>query len=177
MTETIRELDVRPLLLSGGEPFPAIMEAVAGLAPGEALRLYTTFRPVPLFKVMAERGFDHQVREIGGGDWEVLFTPQSSEAEQISVSPALAGNAEEPQIWPDPVIYLDLSDETAEGQASRTLAALDRLPPGAVIFVLMPQEPTFLYPELLARGHQWAGNFDEARTAFRIFIRAGAGAH
>lgn len=46
-----------------------------------------------------------------------------------------------------------------------------------MIFVLMPQEPTFLYPELLARGHQWAGNFDEARTAFRIFIRAGAGAH
>jgi hypothetical protein len=126
---------------------------------------------------MAERGFNHQVREIGGGDWEVLFTPQSSEAEQISVSPALAGNAEEPQIWPDPVIYLDLSDETAEGQTRRTIAALDRLPPGAVIFVLMPQEPTFLYPELLARGHQWAGNFDEARTAFRIFIRAGAGAH
>ncbi|MRT32528.1 DUF2249 domain-containing protein, partial [Xylella fastidiosa subsp. multiplex] len=57
---------------------------------------------------------------------------------------------------------------TAEGQASRTLTALDRLPPGAVIFVLMPQEPTFLYPELLARGHQWAGNFDDARTAFRF---------
>lgn len=126
---------------------------------------------------MAERGFDHQVREIGGGDWEVLFTPQSIETEQISVSPALAGNAEEPQIWPDPAIYLDLSEETAEGQTSRTLKSLDRLLPGAVIFVLMPQEPTFLYPELLARGHQWAGNFDEARTAFRIFIRAGAGAH
>ncbi|NRF07529.1 DUF2249 domain-containing protein [Agrobacterium pusense] len=177
MTEMIRELDVRPLLLSGGEPFPAIMEAVAGLAPGEALRLYATFRPSPLFKVMAERGFNHQVREIGGGDWEVLFTPQSTETEKISVSPALAGNAEEPQIWPDPVIYLDLSDEATGGQTTRTLAALDRLPPGAVIFVLMPQEPTFLYPELLARGHQWAGNFDEARTAFRIFIRAGAGAH
>ncbi|AUC13377.1 hypothetical protein SZ54_4917 [Rhizobium sp. UR51a] len=177
MTEMIRELDVRPLLLGGGEPFPAIMEAVAGLAPGEALRLYATFRPVPLFKVMAERGFDHQVSEIGGGDWEVLFTPQFTETEKISVSPAFASNAEEPQIWPDPVIYLDISNETAEGQTIRTLAALDRLPLGAVIFLLMPQEPTFLYPELLARGHQWAGNFDEARTAFRIFIRAGAGAH
>ncbi len=93
------------------------------------------------------------------------------------MSPALAGNAEEPQIWPDPVVYLDLSDEATEGQTTRTLATLDSLPLGSVIFLLMPQEPTFLYPELLARGHQWAGNFDEARTAFRIFIRAGAGAH
>lgn len=33
MTEMIRELDVRPLLQSGGEPFPAIMEAVAGSPP------------------------------------------------------------------------------------------------------------------------------------------------
>lgn len=177
MTEMIRELDVRPLLLIGGEPFPAIMEAVAELAPGEALRLYATFRPVPLFKVMAERGFDHQVREIGGGDWEVLFTPQPTETEQISVSPALAGNSEEPLTWPDPVAYIDLSDEAPEGQSNRILSALKRLPPGAVIFALMPQEPAFIYPDLLAKGHQWAGNFDEARTAFRIFIRAGAGAH
>ena len=33
------ELDVRPLLKSGSDPFQAIMRAVDGLAPGQPLKL------------------------------------------------------------------------------------------------------------------------------------------
>ncbi len=74
MTEYV-VLDVRPMLRAGGEPFEAIMAAVAALRPGQGLHLYATFQPVPLFNVLGARGFTHQAREIGGGDWEVLFTP------------------------------------------------------------------------------------------------------
>lgn len=70
-------LDVREILRAGGEPFSKIMEAVEGLSPGQGLRLLATFKPVPLFGVMAQRGFGHAEREIGGGDWEVIFTPSS----------------------------------------------------------------------------------------------------
>ncbi|CAM5218600.1 TusA-related sulfurtransferase OS=Bosea thiooxidans OX=53254 GN=ARD30_06025 PE=4 SV=1 [Bosea thiooxidans] len=58
-TETLpaRELDVRPMLRAGEEPFQAIMDAVSALAPGQSLRLIAPFRPVPLFSVMANRGF------------------------------------------------------------------------------------------------------------------------
>ncbi len=56
-TSPIRELDVRPMLRAGEEPFQAIMDAVGALAPGESLRLVAPFRPVPLFSVMANRGF------------------------------------------------------------------------------------------------------------------------
>ena len=73
-------LDVRDILKAGGEPFSAIMQAVDGLAPGQALQLLATFKPVPLFTVMARRGFDHREREIGGGDWEVTFTPSATGA-------------------------------------------------------------------------------------------------
>ena len=71
----IRELDVRPLLRAGEEPFQAIMGAVGALAPGESLRLIAPFRPVPLFSVMANRGFSASDRPLDGGDWEVLFSP------------------------------------------------------------------------------------------------------
>ena len=37
------ELDVRPILAAGGEPFDRIMEMVASLAPGEGLRLLAPF--------------------------------------------------------------------------------------------------------------------------------------
>lgn len=68
-----REFDVRPILRSGGEPFQAIMEAVNGLRPGQALRLLAPFRPQPLFKVMEGRGFSHETQEMQGGDWGSPF--------------------------------------------------------------------------------------------------------
>ena len=42
MTTPFKELDVRPILRNGGEPFQAIMEAVQSLKPGEGLRLIAT---------------------------------------------------------------------------------------------------------------------------------------
>jgi len=49
-------LDVRPELRAGGEPFGRIMQAVAGLAPGQGLRLLATFEPVPLYAVLSRKG-------------------------------------------------------------------------------------------------------------------------
>jgi uncharacterized protein (DUF2249 family) len=83
MTEpSLSTLDVRDILKSGGEPFSAIMQAVDGLAPGQGLKLLATFKPAPLFAVMAQRGFGHSEREIGGGDWEIIFTPSAPGAKQ-----------------------------------------------------------------------------------------------
>lgn len=69
-------LDVRPTLKAGGEPFGEIMSAVGRLQPGQALHLLATFRPKPLFAVMFAKGFDHDERELGEGDWEIHFTPR-----------------------------------------------------------------------------------------------------
>jgi uncharacterized protein (DUF2249 family) len=74
-SQNFSTLDVRDILKAGGEPFSRIMQAVEALAPGQALRLLATFKPIPLFGVLAQRGFEHTEREIGGGDWEVIFTP------------------------------------------------------------------------------------------------------
>ena len=46
------ELDVRPILAAGGEPFGRIMETVASLGPGEGIRLLAPFRPAPLFAAL-----------------------------------------------------------------------------------------------------------------------------
>lgn len=161
-------LDVRPILRSGGEPFQAIMQAVQDLRPGQGLTLLATFRPQPLFRVMEGRGFDHEAREIDGGDWEVLFTPRKETAPvEISV------DADRPETWPDPSEHLDLTDLDPPEPMVRILAAAEALEPGEVLFAVLAREPLFLFPELTKRGHQWAGNFDEAGSAYRILVRIG----
>jgi hypothetical protein len=73
MTTTFLDVDVRPILRAGGEPFAKIMEALDSLELTEGLRLLATFKPVPLFGMMGSRGFTHEARELDGGEWEVLF--------------------------------------------------------------------------------------------------------
>ena len=80
MMQVSYQLDVRPILRSGGEPFAAIMQAVNALSAGQALRLLATFEPVPLYAVLGSKGFDHAARVIGDGDWVVLFTPRAQAA-------------------------------------------------------------------------------------------------
>jgi TusA-related sulfurtransferase len=166
------ELDVRPILLSGGEPFGAIMASVERLQPGQRLRLLATFKPVPLFQVMARRGYDNEAREIGDGDWEVIFTPAASDS---TIDDGTGAGAVSAASWPDPARYLDCTEMEPPQPLVEILAALEAMPAGEVLFALLGREPVFLFPELKTRGHAWVGDFDETGKAYRLMVRAGGG--
>ena len=168
----IRELDVRPMLRAGEEPFQAIMDAVGALAPGESLRLIAPFRPVPLFSVMANRGFAASDRPLDGGDWEVLFSPVAGVQAEAGLA---TGSSPSALSWGDPIEELDLVDLEPPEPMVRILEALEDLKPGDVLFALLAREPIFLFPELAKRQHEWAGNFDASGTAYRLLVRHGGG--
>jgi uncharacterized protein (DUF2249 family) len=95
---TFADIDVRPVLRAGGEPFGEIMSAINSLQPGEGLRLLATFKPVPLFSVLGSKGFTYEAKELDGGDWEVLFSPGGQ--------PQTTGSVKSPgddSEWPAPV--------------------------------------------------------------------------
>ena len=169
----VRELDVRPALRAGEEPFQAIMDAVSTLAPGQSLRLIAPFRPVPLFSVMANRGFAASDRAIGNGDWEITFSPvaiaqDDGEGLAIGSSPSAAS-------WRAPIEELDLRDLDPPEPMVRILEVLEDLQSGDVLFALLAREPVFLFPELAKREHEWAGNFDETGATYRLLVRHGGG--
>lgn len=111
MTEYI-DVDVRPILRAGGEPFSVIMTALEKLEAGQGLRLYAPFKPVPLFAVMADKGFAHSEKALDGGEWEVLFTP--SEAKPVA-APVAGKSAFDD--WPEPSVRLDNRDLEQIGRA------------------------------------------------------------
>jgi len=169
MTISYVDLDVRPVLKAGGEPFAAIMQAVEELGPDEGLRLFATFKPTPLFAVLGARGFEHEESEIGEGDWEVLFRPTG--AAPTGASPLSASDDGE---WPAPVEEMDNRDLDPPEPMVRILAATETLADGAVLAALLGREPIFLFPELAKRGHAWRGGF-EADGSYRLLVRIGAG--
>lgn len=166
MAQQFKDLDVRPMLLAGVEPFVEIMSTVDSLGPNEGLRLLAPFKPQPLFSVMERKGYLHEVSELDGGDFEVKFIPKAAEV-------LASENAQSPDTWPEPMVELDLTDLDPPQPMVKIMHALETMPAGEVLFAVLGREPIFLFPELMKRGHQWVGNYDQAGTAFRIMIRRG----
>lgn len=160
------DLDVRPILRAGGEPFAAIMETIGRLAPDEGLRLLATFKPTPLFAVLGARGFGNEAIEMGGGDWQVLFYPTGEAAD----APAPVDDSPD---WPAPVRNVDGRDLDPPEPMVHILAAIEAMQTGEVLAALLGREPVFLFPELAKRGHAWRGGFDADGTIYRLLIRIG----
>lgn len=171
MTTSFVELDVRPILRDGGEPFGEIMAAITKLQSGQGLKLLATFKPTPLFSVLGSKGFSHEAREIGGGDWEVLFRPGEGTPKQEQ--PVVAA-AKDTSDWPDPVQHLDNRELDPPEPMVRILAATEELKKGEVLSALLCREPIFLLPELAKRGHAWRGGFEGDGKTYKILVRIGA---
>ena len=160
------DVDVRPILRAGGEPFSVIMAALERLEPGQGLRLYATFKPLPLFAVMADKGFAHSASEIHGGEWEVLFTPADT-------TPAARSSRAQPaESWPEPVVLLDNRDLDPPEPMVRILGAAEQLAPGQTLSALLRREPVFLFPHLEKRGYQWLGGFTPDGSTYELTVRA-----
>jgi uncharacterized protein (DUF2249 family) len=164
------DVDVRPTLRAGGEPFGEIMAAVAKLPPGQGLRLLATFKPTPLLQVLGSKGFSHEAREIGGGDWEVLFTPGAAKGPAAPAAPTQTDEAK----WPEPVRHLDNRELDPPEPMVRILAATEKLKPGQVLSALLCREPIFLFPELAKRGHSWRGAFETDGKTYKVLVRVGS---
>jgi uncharacterized protein (DUF2249 family) len=167
MTEYI-DVDVRPILRAGGEPFSIIMAALDRLDPGQGLRLYAPFKPAPLFAVMADKGFAHSARALDAGEWEVLFTPAATQ------QPASPPGTPDFDDWPEPAVRLDNRDLDPPEPMVRILAAAEKLGPGETLSALLRREPVFLFPQLEKRGYRWLGGFSPDGATYELAVRAPA---
>ncbi|GJM79730.1 DUF2249 domain-containing protein [Paenibacillus timonensis] len=69
------ELDVRPILRRGEEPFSVIMDSVGKLEEGDIFVLHATMNPVPLLKVLERKGYSHVSEQLAEDHWKVTFEP------------------------------------------------------------------------------------------------------
>jgi uncharacterized protein (DUF2249 family) len=170
MTTTFVDVDVRPILHAGGEPFEQIMKAVNALKPNEGLRLFATFKPTPLLHVLGSKGFTHEAKELAGGDWEVVFSPSGATPTNAAV---IGDGAVDESVWPAPVQHMDNRELDPPEPMVRILAAIEAMACGEVLSALLCREPIFLFPELAKRGHSWRGGFEANGTTYRVLVRVG----
>ncbi|HEX8849474.1 MAG TPA: DUF2249 domain-containing protein [Gemmatimonadaceae bacterium] len=161
------ELDVRDDLRSGREPFSKIMAAIAALPRGGVLRLRAIFEPVPLFGVLAKRGFVHEVRQHAVDDWSVWFW-REEQGDVIDPAPTPPAGVEADAAIHDGMRWLDVRGLEPPEPLVRTLAALETLRAGEQLVQINVRVPQFLLPMLAERGY--ACEVDDSR-ADRVLVR------
>lgn len=164
-TDRTIELDVRPILKAGGEPFSQIMSAIGNVPDDGALRLRATFKPTPLFRVLGQQGWSHEIESGDGDDWVILFyrdgasatkaTPSSAELEAAHLhkeDPELAQRLKaEGSVW-----TLDVRQMSPPEPMELTLATLEKLPAGTSLVQVNERVPQFLLPLLEERGFRYS---------------------
>ena len=149
-TPIAEDLDVRPLLANGQEPFSAIMASAARVPAHAALRLHTTFEPVPLYAVLGGRGFQHAAHQLGPDDWEIVFLRGGGAASDSSTTGT--GPQTSPTRTEADMVHLDVSDLAPPEPMVRILEAAAKLGPEQTLFVEHHRRPVYLYPQLDAQG-------------------------
>jgi hypothetical protein len=153
-------------LRAGGEPFSVIMSALGRLEAGQGLRIYATFEPVPLFAVMADRGFARSAHALDAGEWEVLFTPAATQ------QTALPPQTSRLTIGRRPAVELDNRDLEPPEPIVRIRAVAEKLRPGETLSALLRRGRVFLFPQLEKRSYRWLGGFSPDGETYEPTVRA-----
>ncbi len=142
------QLDVRPILAAGGEPFQNIMQAAAEVLVGQRLLLEAPFEPLPLYKVMEKKGFAAWCEQLAPQHFRVHFYRLPSSA-QPSRKVLLDESA-----WNQPAhatLRIEANWEPPLPM-QRVLEALATLPPGQRLLVRHVRRPVHLLARLEQEG-------------------------
>lgn len=147
------ELDVRPMLERGEEPFRAIMAASREVPPGAVLRLIASFEPLPLFDAMARKGFAHWAIRRGDDLWEVRFFNGKAHASSEPETPPDATPDVDWDAEPTAEVTIDVSELVPPEPMVKILQALETLPDDSRLLVHHVRRPMHLYDRLDEMGY------------------------
>lgn len=152
----ITELDVRPVINAGNDPFNLILQTVRQVKPGGILKLINSFEPAPLIPVLNKQGFESYVEHVSDNLVHTYFHKTGSSAIKEPVKPE---NSEDWQSkldrFKDHLITIDVRNLEMPLPMMTILEELDKLPPDKALFVYHKRIPVFLLPELAERKFEY----------------------
>ncbi len=149
--EKIVQLDVRPILNSGKDPFNDIMKKIKDLKDDETLLIINSFEPIPLYSVLGRKGFDHFTQKEGDVFKVYFFKQRQSQGELSSENL----KKDEPDLNNfEKVVELDVRDLPPPEPMIKILEMLSQIDEQTVLLVHHHREPIMLYPKLEERGYE-----------------------
>lgn len=148
-------LDVRADLKQGLDPFLKIMDSVRQLKHGRTLLLVNSFEPVPLIRILNERGYETSVQIV---QQELVHTYIKKKAEGLELAAKEeCDQAEFTRIldkFKDKLKPINVRTLPMPQPMTTILKELESLPKETALFVYHKKVPLFLLPELATRSFE-----------------------
>ncbi len=152
--EKILQLDVRPAINSGKDPFLEIMTTIKSLKEDEVLHLINSFEPIPLYSVLENKGYKHWT-ENDGNTFNVFFYKEGEA--QIDSAKAATNNKNIDKDFEN-VIELDVRELAPPEPMMKILENISRVDDKTIMLVHHHRDPMMLYPKLEERGYSAVAN-------------------
>jgi uncharacterized protein (DUF2249 family) len=153
--EPNERLDVRPLIQQGGDPFHEIMSITSRMAEGQVLEIEAPFDPVPLRRVLGERGFAHHGQHAGPDHWRIRFMRERPDSPG-ETPPASCGSNLPGRSWLEADgLHVDVRGLNPPAPMLAVIGLIEGGAVGGRMIVHHEREPLYLYPELAERGWTW----------------------
>lgn len=153
--DKIVELDVRPIINSGRDPFLDIMNKIKELKEDEILLIINSFEPIPLYTVLGNKGFEHFTEKELDKFKVYFFKKQTEQTQANSLSNSSIENF---QSEFKNLVELDVRDLPPPEPMIKILESLSRVDENTVLVVHHHREPLMLYPKLEERGYTAISN-------------------
>ncbi len=172
--KVIIDFDARPELEKGIDPFKSIIRELKNLPIGKTLKIINTFEPLPLIKILTEKGYAFKVEREDGLVYTYLTKINAENSnkdlpkEIIEDDPMLFAKLE--KIFEGKLQEVDVRQLEMPLPMVTILQEIENLKPGKALFVHHKRIPQFLLSELEQRGYNLVGKkIDETNTNLIIY--------
>jgi len=158
--ETV-ELDVRPSLASGVDPFNLIMDKLEEIEDNQALLIINTFEPIPLLNILKGKGYNYETTRPSDGVVHTrLFKAEinTTEVEKPSVDKKNWSFADAEAAFKDKLKEVDVRHLEMPLPMVTILEEVEKIDHNHALYVHHKKLPQYLIPELENRGYTFLSN-------------------
>lgn len=155
----IVELDVRPILKGGVDPFKIIMEKLKELDDEQTLLVINSFEPVPLLNILKNKGYEYEVERPEAGVIHAYLKKSGkveNDSTNLSSSPDIEMTFEQVEKkYAGQMKEIDVRDLEMPLPMVTILEELENLTGVTALYVHHKKLPQYLLPELNDRGYNY----------------------
>ena len=159
--ENVIQMDVRPTIKAGNDPFKEIMAAIKTLPQNAVLEIINVFEPIPLINNLHDKGFVSFTERPNEGEVHTFFkktgqtkvedTPKQKHTELSAFELKVAEFGEN-------IKTIDVRELEMPMPMATILSEIETIPENHGLYVHHKRIPQFLLPELEKRGYSILSN-------------------
>jgi len=170
--ETV-ELDVRPSLAAGVDPFNLIMEKLKEINDSQALLIINTFEPIPLLNILKGRGYQYETtRPIDNEVHTLIYkvADHSSKEEVKTIDKKDWSFTDAVKAFEGKMSEIDVRDLEMPMPMVTILEEIEKIKEDSALYVHHKKLPQYLIPEMENRGFTFVSNeIDENNIKLIIY--------